>query len=125
MIIGGNHYPTFASFTKLFFIAVGLLIVIDLPWLAFTKYYIRDPFYTDAMGGRLWAALPVYLALAYLVLLAKTPGEAFAIGMATYAVYDFTLLALFGQFRISSAIADSVWGGLLLFFTHLALKKIY
>jgi uncharacterized membrane protein len=124
MIIGGNHYPTFFSFTKLFFTAVGLLILIDLPWLAFTKFYIKDPFYTEAIGGRLWAALPVYLALAYLVLLAKTPFDAFAIGMATYAVYDFTLLALFGQFRISSAIADSVWGGLLLLFTHLVLSKV-
>lgn len=124
MIFAGKHYPSTAALLKIYFISIALLIVIDIPWLLFTKYYIKDPFYTEAIGGRLWAALPVYFALAYLLLWAKTPGEAFMIGLASYVVYDFTVLALFGKFRVSSAIADAVWGGALLALTHFVISNI-
>ena len=61
-----------------------------------------------------WAAAPpIYLALAFLVQKAASTPEAFAIGLATYAVYDFTNYATLAKYDLSFAVADSVWGGVL------------
>ena len=60
-----------------------------------------------------WSAAVVYLALAYLILQLKTPQQAFTIGAATYAVYDFTNLATLKNYDVRFAVADSLWGGIL------------
>jgi uncharacterized membrane protein len=36
-------------------------------------------------------------------------------GLATYAVFDFTNLTLFKQYPLTVAIADSVWGAVLFY----------
>ena len=70
-------------------------------------------------------ALVVYLALAYLVTKTESPEEAFKVGVATYAVYDFTNLALFKHYTLSFAIMDTLWGGILLGLTRFALGRIF
>ena len=62
------------------------------------------------------AAAIVYVALAYLITL---PGidsapKAAALGAATYAVYDFTQLVTFDKYPLWFAMADSLWGGVLM-----------
>jgi uncharacterized membrane protein len=59
------------------------------------------------------AAVPVYVALAYLVQLSRSTVEAGLIGLSTYAVYDFTNLTTFTNYSLSVAVADSMWGGIL------------
>ena len=39
--------------------------------------------------------------------------KAFLLGAFTYAVYDFTNLALIEDYRVDLAVIDSLWGGLL------------
>jgi len=94
-----------------------LLVLIDLPWL-----YIQGPAITDliqdiqgdrAMNVRLWGAVPVYLALSYLVSECQSAPRAFLTGMATYAVYDFTQIVTFDKYPLWLALADSAWGGVL------------
>lgn len=70
-------------------------------------------------------ALIVYLALAYLVTKTENPLEAFKVGMATYAVYDFTNLALFKNYTLSFAILDTLWGGILMALVRFALGRIF
>ena len=94
-----------------------LFIICDLPWL----YTVGD--WTGRMVRRIqggapfrmrWeGAPPVYLALAFLVQRASTTFEAFLIGLATYAVYDFTNYATLANYEIEFAVADSLWGGTL------------
>jgi len=77
--------------------------------------------FTTIQGGRplvfrLWAGIPVYLALAYLLSKAKTLQESWLIGASTYAVYDFTMLATLKDYPIWLGIADALWGGTLLAF---------
>jgi uncharacterized membrane protein len=36
------------------------------------------------------------------------------LGAATYAVYDFTNLAIFEKYNLYLAIADTIWGGVLM-----------
>lgn len=60
-----------------------------------------------------WAAAVVYVALAYLILQTKSPQQAFTLGAATYAVYDFTNLATLKNYDPRFAVMDTLWGGVL------------
>lgn len=99
-----------------FLAALFLLPVVDSLWL-FTAGRKSMVMLSKIQGApvefRFWAAAVVYVALAYLVLLAKSVWEAAAIGSATYAVYDFTNLATLKGYDWRMAVADTVWGGVL------------
>ena len=95
-----------------------LITVLDLPWL-----YIQGTNVSDIvqriqadrpMSVRLWGGIPVYLALAYAVTQVSSAPRAFLLGMSIYAVYDFTQIVAFDKYPLSFAIADSLWGGVLL-----------
>jgi hypothetical protein len=103
---------------------IVILAIVDIPWLSFNMFVLKDSFYQGGGPVRLWAALIVYIALAFLLLKAKTATEAFAIGMASYAVYDFTLLTVFNKFSITTALSDTVWGGILFYLSYKVLNFI-
>lgn len=94
-----------------------LFVVADLPWLYFIGGWAAAHF-KKVQGGipmrvNFLAAVPVYVALAYLIQQATSTTSAFLIGLATYAVYDFTNLATLANYDLKFAIADSLWGGTL------------
>jgi uncharacterized membrane protein len=94
-----------------------LFLVCDLPWLWASSSMVQ-PMIKKIQGGmplemRWGAAIPVYMALAYLVQIARSTPEAGLIGLATYAVYDFTNLATLKNYSLEFAIADTTWGGIL------------
>ena len=101
---------------KLLLIAV-VMVLIDIPWL----WYVGDKFgamVAKIQGGRpmdarLFAAIPVYLAMAFLLTRASDIKDAFFIGACTYAVYDFTCMTIFSGYDLSVALMDTVWGGIL------------
>jgi uncharacterized membrane protein len=43
----------------------------------------------------------------------RTPFEAFLLGSMTYAIFDFTNLAIFNKWDLKMSIIDSIWGGIL------------
>jgi len=94
-----------------------LFIVCDLPWLYASSSTVQ-PMIKKIQGGaplemRWGAAVPVYLALAYLIQVSKSTAEAGLIGLSTYAVYDFTNLSTLTNYTVEFAVADSLWGGIL------------
>jgi uncharacterized membrane protein len=99
-------------------VLIGLLLVIvDIPWL-WASSSLSAPMFKKIQCGmpmepRWYAAVPVYLALAYLLQIARSTVEAGLIGLCTYAVYDFTNLTTLTNYSLEVAIADSMWGGLL------------
>lgn len=100
-----------------FFGLVGLLIILDLPWLTFTQPFVSKMI-RKIQGGedavfRIGAAVIVYIALAYLALLPETANDAFLLGASVYAVYDFTNYATLKDYDLRFAIADTLWGGVL------------
>lgn len=103
---------------------IVVLAIVDIPWLSFNMFVLKDPFYQGGGPVRLWAAVIVYIALAFLLRKANSASEAFAIGMTTYAVYDFTLLTVFNKFSLTTALADTVWGGILFYLSYFVLQKI-
>ena len=101
------------SFLPAFAATMVIMALIDAPWLWFTVNVVKDPFYTTGGDMKLWAAVIVYIALAYLLLRQTNVKDAFLTGAATYAVYDFTVLAVRNDFRWTSAVLDTLWGGVL------------
>ncbi len=95
-----------------------VMFLVDLPWLALNKYVIKDAFYQNAGQMNVLAAIIVYIALAYLLQLQTSAKKAFYVGMATYAVYDFTLLAVGKNLSYTTAIGDTLWGGVLFYLTY-------
>ncbi len=95
-----------------------LIAAIDAPYLFLVSGQF-GPLISTIQGGapmqfRLWAAIPVYLALGYLLTVASSWRQAALIGAATYAVYDFTNLAAFKKYPLLFALQDTVWGGTLM-----------
>lgn len=104
-----------------------LLLIIDIPWLWLntgTFQKVVSDIQGSPLNFRLEGALVVYPALAYLVLKAKSIQEAFMIGAATYAVYDFTTYSAFNKYPLRVAIMDTLWGGTLFSIVHWILQKI-
>lgn len=104
-----------------------LIAVLDLPWLMLNMSSFNT-IVRSVQGGtspkfRPAAGVPVYLALAYLIGHANSLTDAFLIGAAVYAVYDFTVVFAFADYPISTAVADVVWGGVLLAATYWLVKK--
>ena len=102
---------------KILILAV-LTAIIDLPWLFIqgqtVKDLVQDIQADRSMNVRLWGAVPVYLALGYLVSEIHSAPRAFLTGLATYAVYDFTQIVTFDKYPVWFAMADSTWGGILM-----------
>jgi len=99
-------------------VALALLTaVIDLPWLFIqgpaVQEIVRDIQADRSMNVRLWGAVPVYLALGYLISEIHSAPRAFLAGMATYVVYDFTQIVTFDKYPLWFSLADSPWGGVL------------
>ncbi len=108
------------------FTAAILLVIADLPWLMVSAPYVGQMVQRIQGSPLRLSYLPasvVYLAMAYLLLQTKTPLEAFYMGAATYAVYDFTNLATLKNYDVSFAIADTLWGGILFAIARLVLHR--
>lgn len=99
--------------------AIGtvLLMAIDIPWLYINQSWaskmIRGIQYAP-MKIRLLPAALVYVFMAYLLLIPKSYGEAFLMGVAVYGVYDATNYATLDRYCPVFAVADTLWGGVLL-----------
>jgi len=94
-----------------------LFVLCDAPWLWLSSDWSQATF-KKIQGGlplqiRLEGAIPVYLALAYLVQQAHSTVDAFLLGLTVYGVYDFTNYATLAKYELSFAVTDSLWGGLL------------
>ena len=94
-----------------------LILIIDIPWLTtvsgWSNTMIRS-IQGSELSFQVWPAVIVYLALGYLATLPTSYLEAFLQGLAVYAVYDFTNLATLKKYEINFALADSLWGGVLM-----------
>jgi uncharacterized membrane protein len=105
---------------KILLLAVGL-VILDLPWLIIQGPWVQDIILNiqanRSMSPRLWGGIPVYLALGYLITQVHSAPRAFLAGVCTYAVYDFTQIVTFDKYPIAFAVADSLWGGVLMALT--------
>jgi uncharacterized membrane protein len=104
-----------------------LALVIDIPWLYLNHNWSAKMIRSiqgSPLTVRAAAALPVYLAIGFLISIARTPIEAAAIGAAAYAIYDFTNYATLANYDLTFAIVDVLWGATLFFGTFTLAEKI-
>jgi uncharacterized membrane protein len=104
------------------------LIIVDLIWLSTGgKYAIRmtEKIQKEPLQFRYASGFIVYLALAYLLLQARSYKQAFLYGLTTYMVYDFTNYALLTDYDLKFAIADSLWGGILFVIVYHIVNNFY
>ena len=113
---------------KTFLIAFVLIPLLDAPWLYLQSEPSRIMFQAIQGGSKvvmtLWPALIVYIALAYLLLQQTSVIGAALSGASVYAVYDFTNLLVFKDYKLSFAVQDSIWGGVLFATAHYLLSKM-
>jgi uncharacterized membrane protein len=106
----------------------AVIAVCDLPWLTFVTPWARTMFQRVQGGApmefRLAALPPIYLALAYLLSRTGSVRDAFFMGLAVYAVYDFTNLATLGKYELKFALSDSLWGGVLFAVSRLVAERL-
>jgi uncharacterized membrane protein len=102
-----------------------ILLIIDIPWLLLQGSTFQKTV-ADIQGSPMrvkgWAAIPVYLALGYLLVQQKSALGAATSGACVYAVYDFTTLAIFDKYPLHVAVLDTLWGGVLFGVGFLALS---
>ena len=106
--------------------AVAMLV--DLFWLWLNMARVGT-IVQDIQGGRAlqmrwWAAIPVYVALGYLAIHVDSAPKAFLTGLAVYVVYDFTQVATIDRYPTWFAVADSLWGGVLVLIVWWVGRKI-
>ena len=95
----------------------ALILALDAPWLYAISGYAGDvvrEVQGTPLAIRAWPAVAVYVALGYLLSVARSVKQAFFMGLATYAVYDFTNVSIFKNYPLSFAAMDSLWGGTLM-----------
>jgi uncharacterized membrane protein len=105
-----------------------LALAIDIPWLLLVSNWASSMVQRIQRGVPmtvlLWPAVLVYLAIAYLLVSVTTDKNAFFVGAATYAIYDFTNLSTLGKYEVPLAIADTLWGGTVFWLTRKAAKAL-
>lgn len=93
------------------------MVLLDLPWLTLIGGNYNAA--VQAIQGgrevrmRPIAGIVVYPALAFLALRTGSLKDAFLTGLCVYAVYDFTVVAVFKDYPLYLAVGDSLWGGIL------------
>jgi uncharacterized membrane protein len=100
------------------YIFVALLFVaVDSIWL-YLGSGLSQSMIKDIQGSplklRMWPGAVVYIALAYLVTIPKNNTDAFLLGFASYAIYDFTNYAILDKYSLQFAVMDTTWGGILM-----------
>lgn len=94
-----------------------IILLIDLFWLGTGGIFGRkmiERIQGSPIEFRYLSAIAVYILLAYMLLETKTYKQAFMYGICIYGVYEFTNLAVFTNYDLKFAIADTLWGGILL-----------
>jgi uncharacterized membrane protein len=104
----------------------AIIFLLDLPWLYAVSGWagsVVRGIQGTPMKFLAWPAIPVYAALGYLLTYAKTREQAFALVLSVYAVYDFTNLSTFKRYPLEFAVADSLWGGVLMALAWMARQR--
>jgi uncharacterized membrane protein len=126
-------------FAKLLLQSLITFLLLDIVWIS----QVASPWMKKAVP-HLMSANPNWLAagafyllyLAILLILFIIPGlsqkvgyqtiafQSFLFGLACYATYDLTNLAVMKGYPLSMALADMVWGGLVTMGTALIIYKL-
>ncbi len=103
-------------------------IAIDLTYLKLVGEKSFRPAIEAVQGGpmriRGVAGFAVYAFIALLLYkFAKTPLNAFLLGLCVYGVFDATNYAIFSRYPLAVAVQDALWGGVLFALVRLVVSR--
>jgi uncharacterized membrane protein len=76
--------------------------------------------------GILFCYLFLLFGLYYFILREKrTPLEAFLLGLIIYGVYETTTYSVLNNWKFTTVLTDTLWGGILFYLTTIISYKIY
>jgi uncharacterized membrane protein len=110
-----------------FLVVMGVLLGIDMIWLFTGGQYsvqMHARIQRAPVSFRYIAAIPVYAAMAWLLLQATSVRQAALLGLSAYTIYDFTSYALLNEYDLGFAVADALWGGFLFAAAWTLVKRI-
>lgn len=105
-----------------------MLLAIDTVYLLTGGIFARRMFeriQARELDFRYMAAIPVYLAMAYMLLQTTSYTQAALYGLCIYTVFDMTNYAIFSAYDIKIAVMDMIWGALLFVFARYLLKNVF
>jgi uncharacterized membrane protein len=106
----------FTTLIYKFILTAVVIFVVDLIWLSTGGQYALK-IAENIQGSRVtlnpYYAAVVYVFLSYMLMKTNTIMDAFLFGVCIYGVYDFTTLAIFKNYDVRFAVADTIWGGIL------------
>jgi uncharacterized membrane protein len=105
----------------------GTLLFLDLFFLFTGGIFFRhmvERIQARVVEIRFMAAIPVYFAMAYLLLQTKSYTEAGIYGLCVYTVYEMTNYAIFKDYDLKIALMDMGWGAILFMFARYVLKHV-
>jgi uncharacterized membrane protein len=76
--------------------------------------------------GVLFCYLFLFTGLYYFILREKrTPLEAFLLGLIIYGVYETTTYSVLKNWKLTTVLIDTLWGGILFYLTTFMSYKLY
>lgn len=116
---------------KMLVSALGL-VAIDFAYLMVIKgYFARQiaavqgsPMVVNLFGAIITYVFLIFGINYFIIRPGRSAQDAFLLGLVAYGVYDFTNLALFSNWRLTTAVMDTLWGGTLFYLTTMLVQKI-
>jgi len=105
-----------------------MLLAVDMIYLLTGGIFVRhmiERIQMRQLEFRYAAAIPVYIAMAYMLLQTTSYTQAALYGLCIYTVYDMTNYAIFSGYDLKIAVMDMIWGALLFVSTRYLLKNVF
>ena len=107
------------------FIFIPILLFLDFVFLTFQRTMFEKQIFAiqkEKINMNIPSAIACYFfllfGLYYFILKdRKSPLEAMLLGLIIYAVYETTTYALLKNWKLKTVIMDTLWGGILFYFT--------
>lgn len=116
---------------KILLVAVTLTLFDSIYLYVMKDYFNKQILQVQGSGIKMnvYAAILCYVALVFglyyfIIKDGRSIYEAFLLGIVIYSVYELTSLSLLKNWTITTAVMDTLWGGILFTLTTLAVYKL-
>ena len=116
---------------KILLVAATLTLFDSIYLYVMKDYFDKQISLVQGSGIKMnvYAAILCYVALVvglyyFIIKDGRSIYEAFLLGIIIYSVYDLTSLALLKNWSVTTAVIDTLWGGILFTLTTFAVYKL-
>lgn len=119
-------------FDSLFIISGIVFLAIDFVYLSLTKTYFakqvqiiqQTPMQINYFGAMICYMFLVFGLNYFIIQPQRSVFDAFLLGLIIYGTFDFTNMAIFKKWSLTTSIMDTLWGGVLFALSTFVIYKI-